>query len=197
MRPLPFVWPYAVVFWLVFFWAFVIEARLVATAVPTERQHRAQDAGSVWVVIVGNYFAMFLTFFYAIRAREFNVASGRLVAFWLGIALMIAGSMLRRHCFKLLGQYFTAVVQVRPDQQVIDVGPYRLVRHPSYTAGLIMFAGIGLALGNWASLVAAVVIPWAGYAYRVRAEERALLATIGEPYRAYMLRTKRFIPYVI
>ena len=197
MRPLPFVWPYAVVFWLAFFWAFVIEARLVATGVRTEPQHRAQDAGSVWVVIVGNYFAMFLTFFYAIRAREFNVGSGRLVAFWLGIALMIAGSTLRRRCFKLLGQYFTAVVQVRADQPVIDVGPYRLVRHPSYTAGLIMFSGIGLALGNWASLVTSVVIPWAAYAYRVRAEERALLAMLGEPYRAYMIRTKRFIPYVI
>ncbi|HEY8175285.1 MAG TPA: isoprenylcysteine carboxylmethyltransferase family protein [Gemmatimonadaceae bacterium] len=197
MRPLPFLWPYSVVFWTVFFWAFLIEARLVATGVPTERQNRSQDAGSVWIVILANYLAMFLAFFYAVRARQFNFTSGRLVAFWCGIALIIAGSLLRRHCFQILGQYFTAVVQVRANQPVIDVGAYRLLRHPSYTAGLIMFAGIGLALGNWASLVAAVVIPWAAYAYRVRAEERALLATLGEPYRAYMRRTKRFIPYVI
>ena len=87
-------------------------------------------------------------------------------------------------------------VNARADQPVIDRGPYRWVRHPSYTAGLVLFGGIGLALGNWLSLVfLGVTIPFV-YAYRVRVEERALLTAIGEPYRRFMETRKRFYPYV-
>ncbi len=97
----------------------------------------------------------------------------------------------------MLGKSFTGAVIVRTDQPVVEQGAYRYVRHPSYTAGLIMFLGIGLALGNWISitvLMAAVVIV---YGYRVAVEERALVAVIGDPYRSYMSRTKRFVPYIL
>jgi protein-S-isoprenylcysteine O-methyltransferase Ste14 len=49
---------------------------------------------------------------------------------------------------------------------------------------------------NWASLAALMVCVFAGYFYRVRVEEAALLRAIGQPYRDYMRRTKRFIPFV-
>jgi protein-S-isoprenylcysteine O-methyltransferase Ste14 len=96
----------------------------------------------------------------------------------------------------MLGRSFTGAVIVRTDQTVVQRGAYRYVRHPSYTAGMIMFLGIGLAIGNWISiavLIAAVVIV---YGYRVAVEERALVAVIGDPYRTYMTRTKRFVPFV-
>ena len=79
---------------------------------------------------------------------------------------------------------------------MVERGAYRYVRHPSYTAGVLMFAGIGLALGNWLGLLAQMGLVTAGYWYRVVVEERALAATIGDPYRSYMRRTKRFVPFV-
>lgn len=111
--------------------------------------------------------------------------------------MLILGSLLRRYCWRTLGQYFTGDVRARPDQPVIRAGPYRLVRHPSYTAGIMVFVGIGLALGSRFSFVLLAIAAIATYAYRVTIEERALLNTIGEPYRDYMKETKRFIPYVI
>ena len=55
-------------------------------------------------------------------------------AFAAGMAIMVAGVVLRGWSFHALGQYFTAVIKVSPDQPVITSGPYRLLRHPSYAA---------------------------------------------------------------
>lgn len=60
-----------------------------------------------------------------------------------------------------------------------------------------MHAGLGLALTNWISFALLTIVPAVLYWIRVSVEERALLDTIGEPYRAYMARTKRFIPFVV
>jgi protein-S-isoprenylcysteine O-methyltransferase Ste14 len=87
-------------------------------------------------------------------------------------------------------------VIVRPDQVVVDRGAYRYVRHPSYTAGALLFCGIGLALANWISLLVLMVTVVGVYGYRVIVEERALETTIGAPYRSYIRRTKRFVPFL-
>ncbi len=96
----------------------------------------------------------------------------------------------------MLGASFTGAVIVTPDQMVVDRGAYHYVRHPSYTAGAILFFGIALALGNWISMVVVMGAVAVVYAYRVGVEERALATTIGEPYRRYMSRTKRFVPFL-
>ena len=85
---------------------------------------------------------------------------------------------------------------VKPDQVIVDRGAYRYLRHPSYTAGAILFLGIALALANWVSAVVLMGAVLAVYGYRVRVEERALVATLGDPYRQYMARTKRFVPFL-
>src|SRR5580704_14582736 len=74
--------------------------------------------------------------------------------------------------------------------------PYRYIRHPSYSGGLITLAGLGLALGNWAGLLTLLACTGAGYGYRIFVEEAALVAALGEPYREYMRRTRRLIPFV-
>jgi len=87
-------------------------------------------------------------------------------------------------------------VQVRDEQPVVDTGPYRVLRHPSYTGLLLVCLGIGLALGNWLALTVVVALPTAVILVRIRVEERALLAGIGEPYRRFMATRKRLIPWV-
>ncbi len=82
-------------------------------------------------------------------------------------------------------------------QTVIEAGPYRYIRHPSYAGALITVIGLGLALGNWASLLSMVACVAIGYAYRIRVEEAALVAALGQPYREYMSRTARLVPFVL
>ena len=96
----------------------------------------------------------------------------------------------------MLGKHFTGDVKATEDQPVIENGVYRWVRHPSYTGGMLMYLGTGLALTNWLSVAIIVAAGGAAYLYRVRVEERALQAALGGRYQEYMRRTKRFIPFV-
>ena len=109
---------------------------------------------------------------------------------------MVAGLALRWYSIWLLGSSFTCEVTTRPDQEVVQSGPYRWIRHPSYTGGLLTILGVLVCCANFASL-AALVFAAAGYAYRIKIEERALAMNLGSPYRDYMRRTKRLIPFLI
>jgi protein-S-isoprenylcysteine O-methyltransferase Ste14 len=196
MRPLAYVYPYALIFWVVFIWAFVREAGVIGRAQKAAASGGApDDKGSLRLVVVTQALAFMAAFWLA------WVAKGRYtnpyVAFWVGIIMLIAGAVLRRLCFRALGASFTGEVRVRPDQRVIVAGPYHWVRHPSYTAGILMITGVATALGSWIGTVIAFSLAVVGYAYRVRVEERALSATLGEAYRSYAATTKRFIPFVI
>lgn len=194
--PLPFVWPYALPFWVVFIWAFAPEFTVVRKAQKSAAARSAEDAGSMRVILVGNQLAAFCGFG-APWIFQGAFLPHRVTFFWIGVAMVIAGSLLRRHCFRVLGKFFTGAVTVQSDHVVVDRGAYRWVRHPSYTAGIMMFAAIGVALGNWVSIAVMTLVPIAAYSYRVKVEERALLASLGEPYRAFMQTRKRFVPFVI
>ncbi len=113
-----------------------------------------------------------------------------------GIVVILLGAALRWWAIFTLGRYFTFDVAVRSTQSVVQSGPYRFVRHPSYTAILIMLLGVGMALTNWASLVAMLAGGLIGLLYRVNVEEHALVEALGQPYRDYMRHTKRFIPFM-
>ncbi len=120
----------------------------------------------------------------------------RALASWLGLVFLCGGVVLRLWCFRTLGRYFTLTVQTSAEQPVIAGGPYRLLRHPSYTGILCATAGIGFLIGNWLSVVALVGCVAAGLVHRIRIEERALLRDLGDRYREYAAPRKRLIPYV-
>jgi protein-S-isoprenylcysteine O-methyltransferase Ste14 len=195
LRPLIFTYPYFIPFWLVYLWAMMPEMKLMKTARVQAKNAESKDAGSVQVIFVVGQLGLYAAFFFAFV--RFGGMRPLMPLFWLGVVLILLGSLFRRHCWRILGEYFTGDVKARADQPVIDRGAYRFVRHPSYTAGMILFTGIGLSFGNWIGFVLLMVSVLVGYIYRVRVEEKALTETIGEPYIAFMKTRRRFIPYVI
>jgi protein-S-isoprenylcysteine O-methyltransferase Ste14 len=117
-------------------------------------------------------------------------------AFTVGLMVLVAGLALRGWSIMTLGDYFTGRVMVSADQPVITAGPYRVLRHPSYTGVLLACAGVGLASANWAGLAVMVLPLLAVLFWRIHAEETALIATLGERYRAYAAQRKRLVPFV-
>jgi protein-S-isoprenylcysteine O-methyltransferase Ste14 len=117
-------------------------------------------------------------------------------AFAAGMVILLGGLVLRGWSIKTLGDYFTGTVMVSSDQPVITAGPYRVLRHPSYTGFLLACAGLGLESANWVSLAVMVLLPLPFFLWRIGAEERALLATLGDGYRAYATQHKRLVPLV-
>jgi protein-S-isoprenylcysteine O-methyltransferase Ste14 len=111
-----------------------------------------------------------------------------------GLLLMWAGLALRIWAIRVLGNSFRTTVEVDPGQQVVDRGPYRWLRHPSYTGILLITTGLGLAEGNWLSLALLVVLPAAVLMRRIYVEEAVLTSVLGQPYADYRTRTKRLVP---
>jgi protein-S-isoprenylcysteine O-methyltransferase Ste14 len=118
------------------------------------------------------------------------------VAFAAGLVILLAGLVLRGWSFKTLGQYFAHTVMVSSDQPVIAAGPYRLLRHPGYSAVLLIGIGAGLASANWAALAAVTLLILMPLLWRIHVEEHALTATLGNRYRAYSAQHKRLIPLI-
>jgi protein-S-isoprenylcysteine O-methyltransferase Ste14 len=112
----------------------------------------------------------------------------------IGLMIMWVGLIVRVWSIAMLGQAFRTTVEVDADQQVVDRGPYRWVRHPSYTGILIITTGYGIADDNWLSLVIMIVLPLIALTWRITVEERAMISTLGQRYLAYSANTKRLVP---
>lgn len=114
----------------------------------------------------------------------------------LGAACVAAGLTLRLTAIRTLGRFFTSTVMVQDGQRVVRSGPYRLLRHPSYTGAMLGAAGVATALGSvWGlALVPLLAIP--AYAHRIRSEEKAMVAGLGEEYRRYQKDSWRLVPYI-
>jgi protein-S-isoprenylcysteine O-methyltransferase Ste14 len=102
----------------------------------------------------------------------------------------------RYYAAKVLGLYFTKSVKTVPEQRIIESGPYRFIRHPSYSGALLTLLGFALAATNWLSMIIILVFTFIAYGYRIYVEEKVLLEQFGDRYREYMKRTKRLIPFI-
>jgi protein-S-isoprenylcysteine O-methyltransferase len=187
--------PGLVVFWLVFY-VWVGSEMFLGWRLRPATGAVATDAGSRWLLIsfiwLGIAFGFALAF--AVPAAAFT--SGRRPLLYFGIALMVTGLAFRWYSIRVLGKSFTYVVHTRPNQQVVENGPYRWIRHPSYTGALLTIVGVLMALANPLSFLG-LIPALAGYAYRIRVEESALVRDLGEPYVDYMRRTKRLVPFLV
>ena len=106
---------------------------------------------------------------------------------------MAAGLALRTWAIATLGGWFTLRVGVTPAQRLVQSGPYKLMRHPSYTGAFLAFVASALLLRAWVAAALGVVALQAAFRRRIRHEERLLAAEL-PGYRAYMTRTGAFLP---
>lgn len=195
MTPLPFAPGYAFVFWAAcYLW--IIHESIGAWTQRARGTTRTHDRGSLFVLLTSLWGGVVLAGALAWLLPGATLTWHRSTLFFVGVTLMFAGVTVRRYAMWSLGRSFTRAVAVRPAQAVVQTGLYRYIRHPAYSGTLLTALGVGLALTNGASVGVALLSSVAGHLYRVRVEEQLLSARLGEPYRVYMRRTRRFIPFV-
>jgi len=114
----------------------------------------------------------------------------------IGLVLLIAGVVVRVSAIQMLGAFFTSLVTIRKDHQLITSGLYRYVRHPGYTGALVAHAGLGLAFGSVVSITLSTLPFIVAALYRMRVEEAALKNRFGEEYLNYIAKTSRLFPHV-
>ena len=154
------------------------------------------DRGSKAIVIASINIGVFFAFLAADTVPSLTIGAHWKTVFACGIAVWLCGIVLRLYSIRILGRFFTYDVAIANGQRVVEKGPYRWLRHPSYLGGLLAMLGFGMTLTNWLAILIPVVCTAAGYAYRIPVEEKALVRGLGPAYSEYMGRTWRLIPYV-
>ncbi|WP_232821638.1 methyltransferase family protein [Acidithiobacillus ferrivorans] len=96
-----------------------------------------------------------------------------------------------------LKRYFTVDLAIQPGHRLIRHGPYRMVRHPSYTGALLCFSGLALSFGCLTTAVMIILPVIVVYLWRIAKEEHILTNAFGPAYQEYRYRTYRLIPGVI
>ena len=111
-------------------------------------------------------------------------------------ALLISGMGLRWFSIIYLGREFTIDVAIIEGHRLVTTGPYKLIRHPSYTGVLLIFLGMGVHFNHIVSLVSlSFPIFWV-IRYRIGVEEKALESFFGIEYKQYQQRTKKLLPFL-
>jgi protein-S-isoprenylcysteine O-methyltransferase Ste14 len=115
---------------------------------------------------------------------------------YLGVATLLFGIYFRAWAVNTLGKFFTATVQIKDDHQLIQGGPYQIVRHPSYTGAFLAILSTSLILNSWIGFIIAFLAMSLAYYVRIGIEERELIGKFQDRYIEYKKTTKMIIPYV-
>ncbi|MEI9991417.1 MAG: isoprenylcysteine carboxylmethyltransferase family protein [Rhizomicrobium sp.] len=186
--------------WSAIYWATFV-AFFATTGWVQSRERNAprgamRDRGSKAVV-----YAVSLIGYSGIFAAPSLLPSARIdlppePVFATAIALIWIGLLLYIWAVLTLGAFFRTSVQLLDGQRLVRRGPYRLLRHPAYSGGILLFTGLGLATGNWVSTLIAPLSAVIAYAWRIHVEEAALRERFGAEFEAHRRRTWAVIPLI-
>jgi protein-S-isoprenylcysteine O-methyltransferase len=158
-----------------------------------KRPSAAKDRGTYPFIAIALAISMIVTvivFFFQV---------GPMMPPWsipIGAVITSSGIVLRVWALTTLGKFFTMPITIRDDHRLLTEGPYRWVRHPAYTAGILMAVGMPIVLGTWVGLLVTLTACLSAYVYRIRVEERVLAQHFGSEYADYSQRTWRLLPWV-
>lgn len=113
---------------------------------------------------------------------------------WLGAGVTAAALLLLAWVQWSLGKNFNTTLHLREEHSLVVSGPYRWVRHPMYTALFLLGVGFLLLTANWFVGLPLIVALPVIVALRLAGEEAMMIEQFGDPYRAYMQKTGRFLP---
>jgi protein-S-isoprenylcysteine O-methyltransferase Ste14 len=108
--------------------------------------------------------------------------------------LVIASLIFVTAAVRTLGQQWSLQARVLEHHELIQRGPYRIVRHPIYTGMFGMLVAGSLAYGHWLGLLLASLVYFFGTVIRIRSEEKLLREQFGAAYEEYAHRVPAFVP---
>ena len=183
---IPFLWLACAVYWL------LSASKVKATA-------REESIASSAAHLVPMFVAILLLFGPASLPWGFlgeRMLPGGPATHWIGAAVVAVGLAFAAWARVHLGKNWSGTVTLKSDHELIRSGPYRFVRHPIYSGGLLAMAGTVVARGEWRGLLA-VLILFATLWWKLQLEERWMGETFGEDYTKYRSEVSALIPFVI
>lgn len=177
-------------------WA-VFAAYWAVAAASTKRTAQRQDwASRLWYLLL-----LVLAFALLLGAVPLDPFTRRVVpaspvADIIAAVLCAGGVVLAIWARHAIGSNWSGIVTLKRDHELVTQGPYRYVRHPIYSAILMMFLGTALAIGRLGGFVG-FVLCCASFWIKLRQEEALMMRHFPDEYPAYRARVKALVPYVI
>jgi protein-S-isoprenylcysteine O-methyltransferase Ste14 len=127
---------------------------------------------------------------------ELQWVPGGWIRYWIGVGVLASGLGLTVWARPVLGRNWSGRIAIKDGQQLVRTGPYRWIRHPIYTGGLIAILGSAVASGRVCGFLA-VALACAALGYKIRIEERWLMREFGDQYAEYRRSSWMLVPYVL
>jgi len=157
-------------------------------------ENRSTDKGTMWLIILISTTGQLVS---VVDWAYFQSYDGSLsIWVWIGISLAIIGLTLRIWAIQKLQSAFSATVQIKSDQQLITSGPYKWLRHPSYTGAWLVMIGVAIVFNSMGGLLFMGPGMFIVYGKRISTEEKTLKGAFGQEYIVYEKRTKKLIPFI-
>jgi protein-S-isoprenylcysteine O-methyltransferase Ste14 len=115
---------------------------------------------------------------------------------WAGALICIAGLSFALWARVTLGRNWSGVVTLKEAHELVERGPYQIVRHPIYTGIVTMFFATALVLGHFAGF-AGTLLMFVSFWIKLGHEEELMLHQFPDRYAAYRRRVKRIIPFLL
>lgn len=160
---------------------------------PFNFKNQSVDKGTVLHIIWTVYLTQVLAF-----AEAFYLNPGQLNHIdgpsWIFLVVAVFGLWFRSWAYITLGKFFTMHLETQKEHQLVQNGPYKLLRHPSYTGAFLTYVFNPLFIGAYySSIVAVIFLAWAFYR-RISFEENMLHKQLGAAYEKFCVSRKRLFP---
>ena len=165
-----------------------------ALSLEESKAHHGTDASTIWWILAVSGAGQILS----LLDWAYLVGAPQALDAWAiaGLSCLILGTAFRLWAINTLKSNFAAVVQIKQHQQLVTSGPYRWLRHPSYTGAWIAMIGAALLMHSYIGLVIMGPGMLLVYMRRIAVEERALEAGFGQAYTNMKRNTQRLLPGV-
>jgi len=148
--------------------------------------------GMLSVGIVAYFVTLILYILYIPIILTFTILFPSIIR-WIGVLVAAIFVPILYWTHSTLDKQFSADLSIKKDHDLIEVGPYRKVRHPMYTVFIVFTIAIALITSNLLCVVFSLIIS-ISFPSIAKSEELMLIDAFGDKYRSYMTRTGRFFP---
>ncbi len=183
--------------WQVIFLALVCSV-LFATqprlSIAESKEKKATDRNTIWLIILVSCIGQIASLIeWAYLPQGVNTHSAFIS---LGICLLVGGTAFRLYAIYILGKYFSSTVQIKEGHKIIASGPYKILRHPSYTGAYIAMLGSAIFLQSLIGILIFGIGMLFVYHLRIKTEEQTLTKNFKEEYLNYCSHTYKMFPLV-
>lgn len=163
-----------------------------ALSLKESKEHKGTDGWTIWLILGVSGAGQIIS----LMDWAYKQGAPLQLDAWAisGLICLAMGTTFRLWAIRTLQNNFAAVVQIKAEQQLVTSGPYRWLRHPSYTGAWVAMIGAALLMHSYIGLVLMGPGMLLVYMRRIAVEERALEAGFGEQYHHMKQNTQRLFP---